>query len=73
MQEPLSNVYFYCSHIYHLIMIIFISTRRGEAVKQAPTVSEEEWLSEAGMPYVSEAGWYFKTLAAQEIGKCTKR
>ena len=38
-------------------------------MKQAPTVSEEEWLSEAGMPYVSEAGWYFKTLAAQEIGK----
>ena len=44
-----------------------------EAVKHAPTVAEEEWMSVAGKPYVSEAGYYFKTLAAQEIGKCTKR
>ena len=42
-------------------------------MKHAPTVAEEEWMSVAGKPYVSEAGYYFKTLAAQEIGKCTKR
>ena len=48
------------------------ATKRDEAVKEAMRVAKKndsEWLSTAGAPYVSEAGWYFKTLAVQEIGE----
>ena len=34
--------------------------------------NDSDWRSTAGEPYVSEAGWYFKTLAVQEIGECLR-
>ena len=34
--------------------------------------NDSDWRSTAREPYVSEAGWYFKTLAVQEIGECLR-
>jgi hypothetical protein len=31
--------------------------------------SNDRWLSFANETYIKEAGWYFKTLAVQEIGE----
>ena len=31
--------------------------------------NDTKWRTTASEPYVSEAGWYFKTLAVQEIGE----
>ncbi len=39
---------------------------KEEALAEA---SKEDWRLMAGEPFVSEAGWYFKTLAVQEVGK----
>ena len=35
------------------------------------TSGQQQWMKFANETYIKEAGWYFKTLAVQEIGKGT--
>ena len=45
---------------------------RGDAVRkmeEAVTSGKQQWMKFANETYIKEAGWYFKTLAVQEIGK----
>ena len=42
---------------------------RQDALEYLEAGNFENWTQSAGDPYVREAGWYFKTLAVQEIGK----
>ena len=40
-----------------------------EEAMNATDLTKARWRDLAKEPYVSDAGWYFKTLAVQEIGK----
>ena len=47
---------------------------RGDALRKmedAVTSGQQQWMKFANETYIKEAGWYFKTLAVQEIGKGT--
>jgi hypothetical protein len=49
----------------HYSNSIFIS----KAMAMASEVGLKEWMKEANETYIRDAGWYFKTLAVQEIGR----
>ena len=40
-------------------------------MEDAVTSGQQQWMKFANETYIKEAGWYFKTLAVQEIGKGT--
>ena len=62
----------FCLHGVCLFVLTLTAARRDEAIREAVRVAkgnDTQWRKTASEAYVSEAGWYFKTLAVQEIGE----
>ena len=47
--------------------IMYMNTSRKAEAKDS--LEPDEWVNQKDFPYIYEAGWYFKTLAAQEPGE----
>lgn len=59
-----------CNNLYDFLQE---TAYRSEALKlmgEAMSSGAQKWQSIANESYIREAGWYFKTLAVQEIGEC---
>ena len=68
----------YCNYIHytHVLAtfvqdVIVIDYRKEALSKMEETMasSNDHWKRYANESYIKEAGWYFKTLAVQEIGE----